>query len=381
MRLAIVAIPLILACNSSGSVDVDENSDDDCVNFFGDNCDDTSGPDGGTDGTDGSVVGEEDPGSGPGVDMWRVEVEAKGKRVADGGGAFHFETDLTVDLEDDQGQPATGKSVWIETALLGDRELLEDPGRPGRYESDMLGYARTYTLVVEPESTLERFETTAVGPGTHSISVPGSSLDISDDQTITWAPSGASFARIDSKGGGNQNIDDTGAFTIEAVQLDYELGCVGEEDIEVRRWEVLDVTNAVSVSTFEVSIEVKEEEIDTNDSRTADLEGEVQLDGDFDGMTGDVYVLLWPEKLDPDDVPFWHWTRIDDADFVDRGDYFFADLAPGDWYAIAYLDTDGSDAGLVSPDGPSQDEPFEERDFSIDPGVDETRDFDMQDQW
>ena len=377
MRSLLIAIPILSACSGSGSVGVDNNSSaDDCLQFFGEDCSNTSG----TNGSTGTVVGTEDPGSGPGVGLWGVDAEASGVRVADGGGALHFETDIRVDLEDESGQPATGRALVIQTALLGDRDLVEDPGNPGRYEADMLGYARTFTLVVEPDSPVERFETTAVGPGIHDLTIPGGPLDITEDHTITWAPSGASFARVDTRGGGNRDVDDTGAFTIEAISMDYELGCAGEERVEVRRWEILDVTNAVSGSSFEVSIEVRDDDVDTSDSRRSDLDGEVVLDNDFDGMTGDVYVMLLPSKLDPEDEPFWHWTKIEDANFVDQGDYGFVDLAPGDWYGIAYLDADGSDANGV-PSGPTEDDPFDDRDLTIDPGVDSNRDFDLRDRW
>jgi hypothetical protein len=375
-----IVIPIVAACNASGSVEAsEEGTTDGCFEFFGEDCSTTPGGGGG--GTDGSVIGDEDPGSGPGAGLWFVDAEALGERVADGGGAFHFETELKVDVEDDQGQPATGLDLVIQTLLLGDHDLVEDPGNPGRYDTDMLGYARTYTLVIQPDSLVERFETTAVGPGAHQITLSGLVLDITEDQTVLWSPSGASHARIDYRGGGNQNIDDTGAYTIEAVSLDYGLGCIGEERIEVRRWDVLDVTNAVAGSTFEVSIKVRNDEVDTTDPRRSDLDGEVQLDRDFDGMTGDVFVLFWPEKLDPDEVPFWTWTQIDDADFVDQGDYDMADLAPGDWFGLAYLDADGSDVGIGPPMGPTDDDPFDERTFTIDAGVDETRDFDLRDPW
>jgi len=378
MRLArLIAIPILTACNGSGSVGVDENSSDDgdCLSFLGETCDDPTGGD--TDGgTSETVVGENDPGSGPGVGVWRIDAEADGERV-DG----QYTTQLRVDLEDDQGQAASGRSLVIQTALLGDQALVEDPGNPGRYEAEMTGYARTYTLVVEPDSPVARFETTAVGPGAHDLQVSGTPLDITDDHTVTWAPVGATFARFDSRGGGGQDIPDSGSHLIEAISLEYELGCVGEERIDVRRWEVLDLVNAAPGSTFEVSIKVRANEVDTADSRRSDLDGEVQLDGDYDGTTGDVYVMIWPEKLDWEDEAPWAWTKIEDADFSDQGDYEIRDLAPGDWFGVAYLDADRSDAGQGQPAGPSDDDPFEERDFTIDPGQDRNEDFDLQDQW
>ena len=124
-----------------------------------------------------------------------------------------------------------------------------------------------------------------------------------------------------------------------------------------------------------------EEEVDTTDSRRSDLDGEVQLDGNFQGETGDVYVLIWPEKLDPEVEPPWHWTKIDDADFTDQADYLIADVEPGDWYCVAYLDADGSDVAGGQPTGPTSDDPYEEQDFTVDPGQDQQEDFDMQDRW
>jgi hypothetical protein len=363
-RLMIVCA-LAFACKGTGNVNTDGTADLDSDHGAGDH------------------VGEDDPGSGDAVGLYRVVAEAMGNDVMVGTERM-FETDFGVEVWDDGGQRIERATVTMETNEFGEVPLIEE--EPGRYRRAGFGYGRTFTLRIDGPDGV--FEATAVGPGIHLLDLGTQPLDVSQAVTVTWDPSGATFAEIDSDGTGRMDIPDTGSYTFGVGELDTEQDEVGEEDIDLRRWEVLNLTNAAPDSTFTVSIETGERDVDTFDSTdgepgTGMVEGAVDIDGDLDWWTGSgtVYVLAWPDRDDPDTDAYSAWTTLEDMNVDSEADFTLGPLAEGDWFLRAYLDVDGSDDGASTPSGPTSGDFFEERDVTVQANQTVTRDLTLQEIW
>ncbi|TNE89843.1 MAG: hypothetical protein EP330_10090 [Deltaproteobacteria bacterium] len=330
---------------------------------------DVPGPENGA----GDTVLPENTGSG--VGSYQVVARAEGTDTTVGNQRF-FETDLRVDLFDDQGARISGAEVSMSTLAFGNVALIEDSQNPGRYEGAAFGYDRSYNLVIDgPDG---RFEATAVGPGIHAINPGPVPVDAAEDWVIRWDPTGATFCEIDTRGMGNQMTDDDGEFTVPAGDIDQEVGEVGEERARITRWEELALTGALPGSTFRVSIEVTKNDIDTFDSRVGNLDGTVGHDGDLGNLAGTVYVLAWPADLDAQGPPFFVATI---GDYPTTTTFEINGLEPGDWFFRAYLDADASDAGLATPAGPTNGDPFDEWDVGVDPNQTVSHTFFFQDIW
>lgn len=336
---------------------------------------------GGTGGID-TWVGNEDPGSGPGGALYRIEADVDAFRE-DTDTGFWYQTDMRVEIWDDQGQPLSGLDVHLDTLSAGDTVLVEDPGNAGRYEATVDVYARTYTLQIEPGDPTAFFEAQAVGPEPHTfVNWAPEPWDVAGpDISVQWSPFGSDFCEIDTRGDGNQTIDDDGEYQLAAGNLDQEPGATDDERVRLLRRNDLDLTGALTGSWFRVGVEIEKDPVDTTDSRVGALQGQVDLDPAFAGETGTVYVLAWGDALDPPQDAYSLWTSIPDGMFDTVGDYLLSNLEPGDWYVLVYLDADGSDTGLPAPDGPTDGDPWDDGDVAIDPNNTSIRDFTLDRLW
>lgn len=385
---ALLALALA-ACNATAAKVGDPNDTPGtgpCVEVVGGADCDTNGTGTGTGGTNGTTtgletwIGDENPGSGDGIDLYEVAVDVEAVRVEEDGGQYHYETSLEVWIWDAQGNPVSGLDVNLDTLTLGNTALPEHQNDNGRYVADVFGYARTYTLNINPTDPATAFTAEAIGPEAHTFSLPPQPWDVTEDITVSWNPFGAQFANLDTRGGGGQDVPDTGSAVIPGGTLDQEAGEVGEERVRLRRWDVLDL-DALPTSSFTIAVEIEKDNLDTVDPRLGSVGGDVELAGDLTDRTGDVYVLAWPDALEPGNDPPYAWTRIADGDFTDFGSYLLDHLEPGDYYLLAYLDADGSDVGQPAPEGPTDGDPWDDADVQIDPNGTSFQDFFLEQTW
>lgn len=328
----------------------------------------------------GDTTGGVDPGSGEAAGLYWVSAHAEGadEWVAD---QRFYATEFVVDLGDDAARPLSGATVTMHTRTFGDAALAEDPDRAGRYVGEMFGYDRTYSLIVEgPDG---EFRATAVGPAIHAIELP-EQVDAGAEVDVLWDPAGASRAVLETRDT-EQPIPDTGHHVLAADALDREDLADGDEYVRLWRSEALDLSGAVPSSEFEVSIRVEEPfpaQDGGADPAAGWLDGQVQLDQDFQALDGEAFVIGWPlATSSPADDPHEAWDRIASLDVDSDGDYRLGPLTPGDWYVIAYLDADRSDAANATPAGPTNGDPYQDRTVGVDPDLTTQRDFDLQDRW
>jgi len=334
----------------------------------------------------GGTVGASNTGSGAAAGEYRVDAHVWAVDTSLGGNIFLSST-FKVSLWTAAGQPLSGATVQLGTLNYGVAQLAEDlPNNPGSYTGEQFGYDRTYALSVEGPAGV--FEATAVGPAIHTVDAGPLPVDRASAWEITWGPSGADGARIDTVGDGQSNTTDDGAYTVPAGSAEYQLAATGEEHARVTRWTTLALDGAAPNSAFAVSVRMSQQPIDVIDSRAGDVSGQLDIsrnlrndraDAGLPPYAGMMVVLAWPRVLDPYAGAPWEWTTV--SDWPNNQDYQLLGLAPGEWHLLAYLDVDGSDLGQASPAGPDQDEPFTERDVTVGVNGNTTRDLSLNSLW
>jgi hypothetical protein len=303
---------------------------------------------------DGSSTGTSDPPvthPGPGAGAYRVTGEVQAT-WADG-----LTATVAIRVGDPDGRPSKAR-VWVDdTALI-------DVGS-GSYVGSLATWDERFDLRIDGPAGV--YEATVYGPILHETTLPPGPWDVDRDVTVSWTPHGASFAAVETDGGGRTELlSDTGSATLSAGTL-----ALGTEHVVVERWDTPDLIAAAPGSSLRVSVTTIDEGVTITDDPDppttttggpGSLGGELRVDSDWQDEVATAWVLVNDEVS----------VRLDG--FQDREDYELGDLEPGTWPVLAYLDLDGSD-------GPTSGDPFVEDTVTISAGERTRADLRMDSVW
>lgn len=147
------------------------------------------------------------------------------------------------------GSSATAQ-VFVESTA-GNVELAE---RDGQYVGSQSEYAGRYVLRVVADGVEVR--AAFAGPAAHLISQPAARAIVSPNTalSVTWAPSGASEATVETEDFAETPVRDTGAFSVPAAAIVGEMGRESEDRVRVRRTDTVPLVEFAEESRVRVSV-------------------------------------------------------------------------------------------------------------------------------
>lgn len=182
-----------------------------------------------------------------------------------------FETDLEVKVARD-GEPVRDALVTVQ-AYKGPKVQLgfdEVDDGFGEYEEEIKGYHRVYRVDVEAgDDKLEGVY--LAGPAIHRFTNPeqGDSVQAGEDLELRWEADddGADGASLEGDGFKEFELEDSGAHTVKAADLDD-----GDDDeFELKRWNEMKLSDLEGRSIFRVGIK-NEVEVDLKREHRAERE-------------------------------------------------------------------------------------------------------------
>ena len=181
--------------------------------------------------------------SGSGSNTLYVYADIEGKA----GSSTHMYVEVALN-----GNDVSGASVVVDSDL-GEVTLTETGD--GYYEAEQSGFAPGYHLRVE--SGENNLKASLNAPKAHSIKNPeqGATYDTQDgDLEVSWSPTGADEARVETDEVELDFNGDPGAATIPATSFEGD-----EDEVEVKRTNKMQLAGGTTGSGFEISYEVQHE--------------------------------------------------------------------------------------------------------------------------
>jgi hypothetical protein len=190
----------------------------------------------------------------PGTGTQTLQIDGNvsaSERQSNAATADQFSTDFDVRVTKG-GVPVADATVVVRSSC-GEVTLTFDAGT-NRYAATQGSYCTTYTLDVTAGA--DRVSgVSVVGPAIHRITAPmdRQTLDPRQSHLVTWTPSGASSARMETRDYSTTGAD-TGSAGIPMARLRSEPGTAANERVRVTRSSRVVPAGATGDSSFTVSV-------------------------------------------------------------------------------------------------------------------------------